>query len=179
MEKEIEKELLEYFFSEEFQSIVNQIDALLGIDPNNPDDYDKDGSIFYFLVNWFKNRLEGENAKIFAKEVLNFLSEEEINKLFDFINQNLLSKREEVLQKIQQIVFERKSEEKEFEEEVKEESFEEKERKYIEIMQEILNLKKASDKNKPEQKEVDERIKTFKKFSSEDTNDFLDLSKLE
>lgn len=179
-----EANIRKYIFSQEFFQMADQVSALVGVNPRDPQDYEKDGALFNILAKWFEEKLSDEELKGLAQRDLGFLSEEEINKVVDFIIQNFSGKREEVWQQIKTMLPE--TEEELEMKSLAEESYEEKSRRYLSMMQDILKLKKGfGEEIKPaelsQKREIQERVSRFKQTISSNDEDekFLDLSNIE
>jgi archaellum component FlaF (FlaF/FlaG flagellin family) len=123
------EKLLDFLVSTEFYQLIDKTDEFLKIDPKV--DGDKDGKITLFLDFYFRERLAGPTLQNYAKQILDFLSDEEIESLLNFIQQNLFELREKLWQE------EPKKEEKETQQ-APEETLEDREKRYIEIMKELI-----------------------------------------
>lgn len=143
---EPKEKIIDFIYLDEFNSFVNKTDDFLGI--NFEQNKDLDFKVFQFLEGYFLERLSGPSLKGFAQKTLDFLSEEQINQLIDFVTQNFLNKREELWREAEK--------EAETSAETQEETFEEREKRYLETMKEIVKPAPSLEKKtqEPEKKVV-------------------------
>lgn len=90
------EKLLNFLVSQEFYQLVDKIDEVLQIDPKI--DGEKDGKVTFFLDRYFRRRLSGLALRNYAKNVIDFLSDEERDNLLNFIQQNFFDLREKLWQ---------------------------------------------------------------------------------
>jgi hypothetical protein len=145
MDKMPPEKLLNFLVSKEFYQLIDKADEFLKIDPKL--DGEKDGKVTLFLDYYFRERLSSQTLKNYAKQILDFLSDEEIDNLLNFIHQNFFDLRENLWQ--EEKVLEETLEETE---ETKPETFEEKERRYQEIMEPLIKRTEKTEKGKVEEK---------------------------
>jgi hypothetical protein len=112
------------------------------------------------------NQTSETSVKELIKKWLDFLNEEEVNKLYNLLEENLLPKVRELWQ--EEDIAEERGEEIEEGETTEEESFEEKEKRYIELMKTIIQYpqrpKQEKIEEKPQKKE--EPTKEFKEYKT-------------
>jgi len=135
------KKLLDFLVSPGFYQLIDRTDEFLKIDPKV--DGEKDGKVTLFLDYYFRERLSGSTLKIYAKQILDFLSDEEINNLLNFVQQNFFDLREKLWQE-EKVLKET--------EETKPETFEEKAKKYQEIMEPLIKRIARPEKEKAKEK---------------------------
>ncbi len=140
------EKLKKFLISDEFYKLVDNLDNMLDVDPEQ--DFKKDFDVVGFLYTYFKEKLEGENLINYLKTKLDWLTEENLNNLLKFIQENLHQKREELWQEETP-----KKEEKI----IPQESFEEKEKRYLELMKSIVKpIEEKEKKTKEEQPKTEE-----------------------
>lgn len=121
------EKLKKFLISDEFYELADKLDEILNIDPKQ--DFERDSKVVIFLDTYFREKLAGESLINYIKTNFDWLSEEELNKFLNFIQENLFQKREELWQEEVQ--------EKEPEIAV-EEPLEEKEKRYLELIKNII-----------------------------------------
>jgi hypothetical protein len=137
------EKLLNFLGEKEFMQLIDQTDAFLKIDPNI--DNIKDRKVSRFIYKYFRERLSEPTLKNYAKQILDFLSDEEIENLLNFIQQNLFELREKLWQEEQELNLEEKYSKIE-------EAFEEKEKRYIELMKTLIQANTPTTKNQDKPK---------------------------
>jgi hypothetical protein len=147
------EKLSKFLASEEFDSLIDKTDEFLKIDLKN--ETDKDIKVALFLENYFRERLSGSTLKNYAKQILDFLSDEEIDNILNFVQQNFFDLREQLWQ---EKPAEETMEESEKIEEIRPETFEEKEKRYQEIIAPLIKRISKPEEKKPIE---EERIKTI------------------
>ncbi|GIW67193.1 MAG: hypothetical protein KatS3mg096_061 [Candidatus Parcubacteria bacterium] len=139
------KEIIKFIGSEEYDKQVEDIGKSLGFNWG-----DKEMTKIIILMDGIvKYNLTSENqVKEAIKKWLDFLNEEQINSLYNYLKENFLPKVKELWQK----------EEIEISEEtIPEETFEEKEKKYIEMMKELIKTGELKLPPKRETKQIIEQ----------------------
>jgi hypothetical protein len=135
---------IEFIGSSEYFEIIKKIGDLFNIiwgDKRMP-------KIIALINNILRyNQTSETSVKELIKKWLNFLQEEEVNKLYQFLEENFLPKVRELWQ-----------EEDVIEEESEEKSFEEREKRYIELMETIIQYPQ-----RPKQEKIDEKPKKKEK----------------
>jgi hypothetical protein len=108
------------------------------------------------------NQTSETPVKELIKKWLNFLNENEINNLYQFLNENFLPKVSELWQE---------EETPESEEEVTKETFEEKEKRYLELMKTMIKFPQSKQEKKIEEKkekvEAKEKVEEYKTITFE------------
>jgi len=152
---------LEFLGSDEELKIIEDIRNLLKIDWGN----EKASGIFSLTENILRyNQTSETSIKELIKKWLDFLNEDEINNLYQFLAENFLPKVRELWQEE-----DKKNEEDEENEEIQKnkevqknkESFEEKEKKYIELMKNIVQPPQSQKEKPKEEKKEAEEYKTI------------------
>jgi hypothetical protein len=143
------EKLFKFLTSEEFDSLIDKTDEFLKIDLKN--EINKDIKVALFLERYFRERLSEPILQNYAKQILDFLSDEEIENLLNFIQQNLFELREKLWQEEQELNLEEKYSNLEKKYSKIEEAFEEKEKRYIELMKTLIqaNTPTTKDQGKP------------------------------
>jgi hypothetical protein len=143
---------IEFIGSNEYFEIIKKIGDLFHIDWGD----EKMPKIIALVNNILRyNQTAEMSVKELIKKWLDFLNEEEINNLYNFLNENFLPKVKELWS--EEII-----------EEESEEPFEEREKRYLELMKTILKypqkekpVEKPVEKKKEEKKEIKEEYKTI------------------
>jgi hypothetical protein len=152
---------LKFLGSDEELKIVEEIRNLLGIDWKN----EKAPQIFSLTEDIIRYNQTAETpVKELIKKWLDFLNEDEVNKLYNFLEENFLPKVRELWQ--EEDITEEESEKTE------EESFEERAKRYIELMQTIIKYpqrpKQEKIEEKPQKKEEAEKeVEVYKTITFE------------
>ena len=131
-----------FIYTDQYFQIIDKLDEVLNIDPN---DMEKDSKVALFVDRYFTERLSGESLREFIKNTLDFISEEEIEKVIDFMTKNFLDLRESLWQE---------EEIKETEGALTEETFEEKEKRYLEMMKNLIKSGEVRLQLKKEEKPI-------------------------
>jgi hypothetical protein len=141
---------IQFILSEEHLEIIEKIGKFLNINWGE----EKMQNIIALTEDILRyNQTSETQVKELIKKWLDFLNEEEVNNLYQFLEENLLPKVRELWQ--EKDITEEESEENEKAQET-EESFEEKEKRYIELMKTIIQ-------NPPKPKETIEKKGETKK----------------
>jgi hypothetical protein len=160
---------IEFIGSSEYFEIIKKIGDLFNISWG-----DKRMPKIIALINDILryNQISETPVKELIKKWLDFLNEEEVNKLYNFLEENFLPKVrelwqeeetqesvvvEEVEEETQESVEKEEAQEESFEEteeESEEKSFEEREKRYIELMETIIQYPQ-----RPKQEKIDEKPK--------------------
>jgi hypothetical protein len=136
---------IKFLGSDEELKIIEEIRNLLGIDWEN----EKAPPIFSLTEDIIRyNQTAEPQVKELIKKWLDFLNEEEVNNLYQFLEENLLPKVRELWQ--QDDIDD--DEKEEMSEEEQEESFDEKEKRYIQLMQTIIEHPELLKNQKTKQK---------------------------
>ncbi len=150
------EKLKKFLISDEFFGLVDKLDEVLNINPDQ--DFERDSKVVVFLDTYFRDKLAGETLINYLKTNFDWLSEKELNKLLDFIQENLFQKREELW----------KEEVQEKEPEIAvEEPLEEREKRYLELMKKIIqpietkSPQKTDFSEKQEEKKQEEKKTTI------------------
>jgi hypothetical protein len=148
---------IKFLGSDEELKIIEEIRNLLGIDWEN----EKAPPIFSLTEDIIRyNQTAEPQVKELIKKWLDFLNEEEANKLYQFLEDNFLPKVRELWQ--EEDIIEEESEKTE------EESFEEKEKRYIELMKTIIKYPQKPIEEKLEKKEEPTKeVKEYKTITFE------------
>lgn len=199
------QKLIDFIFSQQFIDLINKVEELLNINPNQ--EAKKDLKIVYFLTRWFENEISDENLEEAAKNKLNFLSDNQLKIFIDFIKKSLSEKKKILWQERpkpeEKLEISSKSEIFESKPIIKpinkDEVYKEKEAIYLETMKQILQKQtpftpretsEKEDKNlptktnikkpliiNPKSESIPEDSLIIKKKENEDKN-FLDFSKM-
>jgi hypothetical protein len=149
------EKLFDFLVSQEFYQLIDKTDEFLKIDPKV--DGEKDSKVTFFLDRYFRERLSGTKLQNYAKQILDFLSDEEIDNLLNFINENFSNLREKLWQ--EEITTQEQEEIDTQEiEKIKPVTFEEKTKKYQEIMESLI---KKKEKNEEKPKPIEKEFKTI------------------
>ena len=149
-----EKKALEFLGSEEELKIIETIGNLLKIGWED----EKISKIGYLTEEIIRfNKTSEAQVKELIKKWLDFLNEDEINNLYQFLAENFLPKVKELWQE------EEKPEEESVERAVIEETFEEKEKRYLEMMKNLVQPIK--EKTNPVETKTEEDTEEFKTIS--------------
>jgi hypothetical protein len=149
-----EKKALEFLGSEEELKIIETIGNLLKIGWED----EKISKIGYLTEEIIRfNKTSEAQVKEVIKKWLDFLNEDEINNLYQFLAENFLPKVRELWQE------EEKIEEESVERAVIEETFEEKEKRYLEMMKNLVQPIK--EKTNPVETKTEEDTEEFKTIS--------------
>jgi len=149
------EKLFDFLVSQEFYQLIDKTDEFLKIDPKV--DGEKDSKVTFFLDRYFRERLSGTTLQNYAKQILDFLSDEEIDGLLNFVNENFSNLREKLWQ--EEITTQEQEEIDTQEiEKIKPVTFEEKAKKYQEIMESLIK-KKEENEEKP--KPIEKEFKTI------------------
>jgi hypothetical protein len=142
---------LKFLGSDEELKIIEEIRNLLGIDWKN----EKSPRIFSLTEDIIRYNQTAETpVKELIKKWLDFLNEDEVNNLYNFLEENFLPKVRELWQEEEtQESVEEEAQEESFEE-TEEEIFEERAKRYIELMQTIIKYPQ-----RPKQEKVEEKPK--------------------
>jgi hypothetical protein len=151
------EKIIEFIGSDDFFKIVEEVGNFLEITWED----ERMSKIINLTEDILRyNQTSETPVKELIKKRLDFLNEEEISNLYNFLNENFLPKVRELWQ--EEDIAEEESEETE------EESFEEKEKRYIELMKEIIKYPQFQKKEKikeeikkEEPKKEVEEIKTI------------------
>jgi len=136
-----EKHILQFIASDEHLNLIKEICDLFQISWGDQ----KMGQIFHLTEDILRyNQTSETPVKELIKKWLDFLNEEEVNKLYNFLEENFLPKVRELWQ--EEDITEEESEETE------EESFEERAKRYIELMQTIIKYPQ-----RPKQEKIEEK----------------------
>jgi hypothetical protein len=145
---------LKFLGSAEELKTIEEIKNLLKIDWGD----EKASGIFALTEDIIRNNKTSEiEVKESIKKHLNFLNEDEINNLYQFLAENFLPKVRELWQE------EEKPEEESVERVVIEETFEEKEKRYLEMMKNLVQPTK--EKTNPVETKTEEDTEEFKTIS--------------
>jgi hypothetical protein len=147
------EKIIEFIGSDEFFRIVEEIGNFLKItweDERMPKIINLTEDILRY------NQTSETLVKELIKKWLDFLNEEEVNNLYNFLNENFLPKVRELWQ--EEDIIEEESEKAE------EESFEKKEKRYIELMKTII---KHPQKPIKEKLEPAKEVKEYKTITFE------------
>ncbi len=140
------EKLKDFLVSDEFFYLLSKINELLDI--NIEQDFGKVADVAVFLDIYFRERIYGEDLINYLKTNLSWLSEENLNNLLKFIQENLHPKREELWQE---------ETSKTETETIPQESFEEKEKRYLELMKSIVKpIEENEKKTQQEQPKIEE-----------------------
>jgi hypothetical protein len=149
-----EKKALEFLGSEEELKIIETIGNLLKIGWED----EKISKIGYLTEEIIRfNKTSEAQVKEVIKKWLDFLNEGEINNLYQFLAENFLPKVKELWQE------EEKPEEESVERAVIEETFEENEKRYLEMMKNLVQP--AKEKTNPVETKTEEDTEEFKTIS--------------
>jgi ketosteroid isomerase-like protein len=149
-----EKKALEFLGSEEELKIIETIGNLLKIGWED----EKISKIGYLTEEIIRfNKTSEAQVKEVIKKWLDFLNEDEINNLYQFLSENFLPKVRELWQEEEEI------EEESVERAVIEETFEEKEKRYLEMMKNLVQPIK--EKTNPVETKTEEDTEEFKTIS--------------
>jgi hypothetical protein len=148
-----EEKALEFLGSEEELKIIETIGNLLKIGWED----EKISKIGYLTEEIIRfNKTSETQVKETIKKWLDFLNEDEINNLYQFLTENFLPKVRELWQE------EEKPEEESVEKAVIEETFEEKEKRYLEMMKNLVQpIKEETDTVETKTEEDTEEFKTI------------------
>jgi hypothetical protein len=147
---------LKFLGSDEELKIIEEIRNLLGIDWKN----EKAPRIFSLTEDILRyNQTSETPVKELIKKWLDFLQEDEVNKLYQFLEENFLPKVRALWQ--EEDITEEESEENEKAQEAKE-TFEEKERRYVELMKVVLPQKVEKEAKEEKTKEEPQKTEEVK-----------------
>jgi len=155
---------IEFIGSSEYFEIIKKIGDIFNIiwgDKRMP-------KIIALINNILRyNQTSETSVKELIKKWLDFLQEEEVNKLYQFLEENFLPKVRKLWQ-----------EEDVIEEESEEKSFEEREKRYIELMETIIQYpqrpkqEKIDEKPKKKEEETKEEVKEYKTITFEPQQEY-------
>ncbi len=154
-----EKKALEFLGSEEELKIIETIGNLLKIDWED----EKISKIGYLTEEIIRfNKTSETQVKELIKKWLDFLNEDEVNKLYQFLNENFLPKVRKLWQ--EEIT---ETEGEKIESEKTEETFEEKEKKYIELMEKVIQYQQNSKEKSENKEEIKKEVEKYKTITFE------------
>jgi len=159
------EKIIEFIGSDEYLKITEEIGNFLKI---NWED-EKMPKIINLTEDILRYNQTGETqVKELIKKWLNFLNEEEINNLYEFLNENFLPKVRELWQ--EEPIEEIKTEE--------EETFEEKEKRYFELMKTIIKYPQTKKEEKEVKKEEGEEkeVKEEGREEKEEVEEFKTIT---
>ena len=155
---------IEFIGSSEYFEIIKKIGDIFNIiwgDKRMP-------KIIALINNILRyNQTSETSVKELIKKWLDFVQEEEVNKLYQFLEENFLPKVRKLWQ-----------EEDVIEEESEEKSFEEREKRYIELMETIIQYpqrpkqEKIDEKPKKKEEETKEEVKEYKTITFEPQQEY-------
>jgi hypothetical protein len=158
---------IKFLGSDEELKIIEEIRNLLGIDWEN----EKAPPIFSLTEDIIRyNQTAEPQVKELIKKWLDFLNEDEVNNLYQFLEENFLPKVRELWQ--EKDITEEESEENEENEENEkpqeaEETFEEKEKRYIELMEKIIQYQQNSEEKPEKKEETKKEVEEYKTITFE------------
>jgi hypothetical protein len=154
-----EKKALDFLGSEEELKIIETIGNLLKIDWED----EKISKIGYLTEEIIRfNKTSETQVKELIKKWLDFLNEDEVNKLYQFLNENFLPKVRKLWQ--EEIT---ETEGEKIESEKTEETFEEKEKKYIELMEKVIQYQQNSKEKSENKEETKKEVEEYKTITFE------------
>jgi hypothetical protein len=154
-----EKKALEFLGSEEELKIIETIGNLLKIDWED----EKISKIGYLTEEIIRfNKTSETQVKELIKKWLDFLNEDEVNKLYQLLNENFLPKVRKLWQ--EEIT---ETEGEKIEGEKTEETFEEKEKKYIELMEKVIQYQQNSKEKSENKEETKKEVEEYKTITFE------------
>jgi hypothetical protein len=154
-----EKKALDFLGSEEELKIIETIGNLLKIDWED----EKISKIGYLTEEIIRfNKTSETQVKELIKKWLDFLNEDEVNKLYQFLNENFLPKVRKLWQ--EEIT---ETEGEKIESEKTEETFEEKEKKYIELMKKVIQYQQNSKEKSENKEETKKEVEEYKTITFE------------
>jgi hypothetical protein len=150
---------IQFILSDEHLEIIEKIGKFLNINWGE----EKMQNIIALTEDILRyNQTSETQVKELIKKWLDFLQEDEVNNLYQFLEENFLPKVRELWQ--EEDITEERGEETEESEKTEEESFEEKEKRYIELMKTIIKYPQKPIEEKLEKKE--EPTKEFKEYKT-------------
>jgi hypothetical protein len=159
-----EKKALEFLGSEEELKIIETIGNLLKIDWEDK----KISKIGYLTEEIIRfNKTSETQVKELIKKWLDFLNEDEVNKLYQFLNENFLPKVRKLWQEEIPETEGEKIEGEKTEGEKIEETFEEKEKKYIELMKTVIQYQQNSKEKSENKEETKKEVEEYKTITFE------------
>jgi hypothetical protein len=159
-----EKKALEFLGSEEELKIIETIGNLLKIDWED----EKISKIGYLTEEIIRfNKTSETQVKELIKKWLDFLNEDEVNKLYQFLNENFLPKVRKLWQEEIPETEGEKIEGEKTEGEKIEETFEEKEKKYIELMKTVIQYQQNSKEKSENKEETKKEVEEYKTITFE------------
>ena len=154
-----EKKALDFLGSEEELKIIETIGNLLKIDWED----EKISKIGYLTEEIIRfNKTSETQVKELIKKWLDFLNEDEVNKLYQFLNENFLPKVRKLWQ--EEIP---ETEGEKIEGEKTEETFEEKEKRYIELMEKVIQYQQNSKEKSENKEETKKEVEEYKTITFE------------
>jgi hypothetical protein len=159
-----EKKALDFLGSEEELKIIETIGNLLKIDWED----EKISKIGYLTEEIIRfNKTSETQVKELIKKWLDFLNEDEVNKLYQFLNENFLPKVRKLWQEEITETEGEKIEDGKIEGEKTEETFEEKEKKYIELMEKVIQYQQNSKEKSENKEETKKEVEEYKTITFE------------